>query len=121
MENTIAISVITLGEIDALIKKLGLGHSRQDKIFSLLDNFLKLGIHTKQIIERYGDIDAYSQGKLSSSSKFSAKNMGKNDLWIAATASAYDLTLVTTDKDFNHLNDSYIQLVEINPALFKQP
>jgi predicted nucleic acid-binding protein len=39
--------------------------------------------------------------------------MGKNDLWIAATASAFDLQLVTMDKDFNHLAPSYIDLLYV--------
>jgi hypothetical protein len=29
--------------------------------------------------------------------------MGKNDLWIAALAKFHDLTLLTTDHDFDHL------------------
>ena len=36
--------------------------------------------------------------------------MGKNDIWIAATASVFKLTLVTTDKDFDHLKDKYLDL-----------
>jgi tRNA(fMet)-specific endonuclease VapC len=45
--------------------------------------------------------------------KFSSRNMGKNDLCIAATASAVDLQLVTMDKDFNHLTPSYINLLYV--------
>ena len=33
----------------------------------------------------------------------SARNMGKNDIWIAATALCYDIELYTTDNDFDHL------------------
>jgi predicted nucleic acid-binding protein len=40
--------------------------------------------------------------------------MGKNDLWIAATSSFYDLTLLTTDNDFRHLDKSYLKLEEID-------
>jgi len=36
--------------------------------------------------------------------------MGKNDVWIAATASILDITLITTDKDFNHLDKEYLDL-----------
>jgi tRNA(fMet)-specific endonuclease VapC len=39
--------------------------------------------------------------------------MGKNDLWIAATASFFELTLVTTDKDFHHLRDGYLKVLYI--------
>jgi tRNA(fMet)-specific endonuclease VapC len=41
--------------------------------------------------------------------------MGKNDLWIAATASLLNLTFVTTDKDFNHLHNHFLNLRNINP------
>lgn len=30
--------------------------------------------------------------------------MGKNDLWISATAAALEATLITIDYDFDHLN-----------------
>ncbi|MET3125260.1 putative nucleic acid-binding protein [Arcicella rosea] len=41
--------------------------------------------------------------------------MGKNDLWIAATASLLNLTLVTTDSDFDHLNNYFLQLYKLEP------
>lgn len=34
--------------------------------------------------------------------------MGKNDLWIAATAYALEADLLTTDDDFDHLNHNWI-------------
>lgn len=45
---------------------------------------------------------------------FVARNMGKNDLWIAATSSHYELTLLTTDNDFRHLDKTYLKLEEID-------
>ncbi|MCB0855324.1 MAG: PIN domain-containing protein, partial [Bacteroidetes bacterium] len=39
--------------------------------------------------------------------------MGKNDLWIAASAHALKLRLVTTDKDFSHLKEDFIELLEV--------
>jgi len=36
--------------------------------------------------------------------------MGKNDLWIAATAAFHKFRLITTDKDFNHLDKVFIKL-----------
>lgn len=35
--------------------------------------------------------------------------MGKNDLWIAATAVAADAFLLTTEKDFDYLIPSHLQ------------
>ena len=45
--------------------------------------------------------------------------MGKNDLWIAATSSIYDLILLTTDKDFNHLDSEYLNLEYIDIEALK--
>jgi predicted nucleic acid-binding protein len=41
--------------------------------------------------------------------------MGKNDLWIAATATVFQATLLTTDKDFNHLHNVFFKVEYIHP------
>jgi tRNA(fMet)-specific endonuclease VapC len=41
--------------------------------------------------------------------------MGKNDLWIASTAALLGLTLVTTDKDFDHLHLVFMEVKRITP------
>ena len=43
---------------------------------------------------------------------FSARNMGKNDLWIASTAFLFGLPLVTTDHDFDHLHPHLIEVIK---------
>ena len=111
--NNLAISVVTLGEIKAIAKKQSYGSSKMKVLERLLSNLPVIDINIKEIIERYAEIDAYSQGKLQKT-KFSARNMGKNDLWIAATSSFYELTLLTTDNDFRHLDKSYLKLEEID-------
>jgi predicted nucleic acid-binding protein len=47
----------------------------------------------------------------------SSRNMGKNDIWIAATASVLNATLVTTDADFDHLNGVFLTVAYIDPRL----
>jgi len=39
--------------------------------------------------------------------------MGKNDLWITATAHVTNATLLTMDKDFQHLKDVYLELENV--------
>jgi predicted nucleic acid-binding protein len=39
--------------------------------------------------------------------------MGKNDLWIAATAYILDATLLTADGDFDHLNGSFLDVKKV--------
>ena len=44
-----------------------------------------------------------------------ARNMGKNDLWIAATAAATNTTLLTTDSDFDHCDKIFFNVLKIDP------
>lgn len=119
--NNIAVSVVTLGEIDSLTKQFNYGDKRKNILKKILEDVFVIDINIQQIIERYGEIDAYSQGKLSTKkSMFSSRNMGKNDLWIAATASVYDMELITADKDFNHLQGEYLNLQLINLQDYKK-
>lgn len=91
-----------------------------EKLEKLLNRLAIIDINIQEILERYAEIDAYSQGKLiGKQSAFSARNMGKNDIWIAATSSIYDLKLITTDNDFDHLDGNYLQLEKIDVKSYK--
>jgi predicted nucleic acid-binding protein len=48
----------------------------------------------------------------------SAIIMGKNDIWIAATAKVADATLLSIDNDFNHLNKTFIKVRKYNSQSF---
>ncbi len=59
-------------------------------------------------IKTYAEIDAFSQGKHPTLKlRNSARNMGKNNLWIATTAAVYEATLLSTDADFTHLDSIF--------------
>ena len=89
--------------------------TKRERIRELMSRLTEFGIHFEEVISRYAEIDAYSQGKIRKQSvNFSSRNMGKNDIGIAATASVFDLKLVTTDQDFDHLQDDYIELLYIS-------
>ena len=47
--------------------------------------------------------------------------MGENDVWIAATARRLGATLLTTDRDFDHLHGTWIDRVWIDPNTGKTP
>ena len=119
--NDLAISVVTIGEINSLIAQYDYGKRRKESIQNMLDKILEIDINIRKILDLYGQIDAYSQGKLKAKKgNFTARNMGKNDLWIAATASAFDMVLVTTDQDFDHLDGEYIKLKYIDIEKYKK-
>jgi len=103
------ISVVSLGEIKSIAYRNKWGKTKLEKLAKLLDNFLVADINVTEIVEIFAKLEAYSQGILrqweGKKSSFSARNMGKHDLWIAATAKVLNLTLITTDKDFEHLSE----------------
>jgi tRNA(fMet)-specific endonuclease VapC len=113
--NNVAISVVTIGELRSIAKQRGYGENKTKKLEKLLRSLAIIDINIEEVIERYAEIDTYSQGRLPEKPlAFTARNMGKNDLWIAATASAYDLTLISTDQDFNHLDDEFLRLKQVD-------
>jgi tRNA(fMet)-specific endonuclease VapC len=112
VQNTLnCLSVVSLGELHALALRNNWGERRLAQIAQLRRDFTIIDINIEDIIQRYAQIDAYSQGKLVNRPlSISARNMGKNDLWIAATASVYNMTLLSADADFDHLHISFLQL-----------
>ncbi len=113
--NEAVISVVTVGEIKALAIKNNWGKYRVDKLKQTLSQIITADINSEDITNRYAEIDAFSQGRLDSrKSNFTARNMGKNDVWIAATASVLEATLLTTDNDFNYLHDEFLAVAKID-------
>ncbi|MEO0041276.1 MAG: hypothetical protein RL329_724 [Bacteroidota bacterium] len=97
-------SVVVEGELESLALQNEWGAAKHLLLSHYLSNLIIVDIRVNDIIKRYAEIDAYSQGKLKSLRLTgSARNMGKNDLWIAATASILNVPLMTTDHDFTHL------------------
>lgn len=110
-KNRIMASVVSIGELKAIAMRNKWGRNRVRAIEEVMRDFLILDINTTEILDKYAEIDAFSQGKHPNLPlALSARNMGKNDLWIAATASVYDLTLLTTDNDFSHLSETFLTL-----------
>ncbi len=108
---TLTISIVTEGEIKSFAIQQNWGMGKLKTLDELLSQFLVLPIQAKSIIDVYAEIDAYSQGKLPNKPlNNSARNMGKNDLWIAATTKVINGTLITTDLDFSHLQDIFFPI-----------
>ncbi|CAN5389289.1 hypothetical protein BH09BAC3_BH09BAC3_26790 [soil metagenome] len=108
------ISIVTKAEIETLAVLFDWGEKKREQLTNLLEQFLIIPIDSEQIVAAYVEIDTFSQGKHpNKSSGLSARNMGKNDLWIAATALVTDSTLLTSDGDFNHLNGVFIPVKKL--------
>lgn len=110
-----SISVVTLGELKSLALKNSWGNRRIENLKELLEEIIIVDINAEDILQKYAEIDAFSQGRLEGRvSNFTARNMGKNDIWIAATASVLDATLLTTDSDFDHLHEEFLQVAKVD-------
>ena len=98
--------------VKAEILSIALQNNWGDKKYRVIKKMVDQSfiIHTNdEIADVYAEIDAFSQGRLPGNSLgMSARNMGKNDLWIAATARVANASLITTDADFDHLNGTFI-------------
>lgn len=58
----------------------------------------------------YPDLEvAKSYGKIKSSLKEKGKPIPENDIWIAATCHAADLTLITSDSDFDFVDEISVE------------
>ena len=103
------ISVVTAGELFAFARKRSWGQVKLDRLRGVLADLTIVDIRAQPVIDRYAEIDAYSEQV--------GRVMGNNDAWIAATAAAAPAWLLTTDKDFDHLHPEFIQREWIDPAL----
>ena len=101
-------SVICQGELLALSEKFGWGAKRREGLEEALDNFPALGI-TPLVLQSYALIDAWTHGRPVMTTGIPAPptpavSMKQNDIWIAAAAHASQATLLSTDRDFEHLH-----------------
>ena len=103
------ISVVTEGELQSLAYQWFWGQQRVEQMSFLLDYFQHILLGDSNIYEAHALIDSYSEQQ--------GRTMGKNDLWIAAAAYVMGATLVTTDKDFAHLQPLFLSLDLIELAV----
>ncbi len=103
--------VVAVGEIRSIALQAKWGDRKLLELENLISKFLIADIRAKTVLAKYAEIDAYSQNNHPTlPSPFSPRNMGKNDLWIASAATVLKATLLTTDKDFDHLDKAFLDL-----------
>lgn len=113
-DNNPIISIVSVGEIKPIAKRNYWGSKKMNLLDEILNSLIIIDINSEDLIEKYAEIDTYSQGKLIEDPlPTTSRNMGKNDIWIAVTATVTNSVLMTTDKDYVHLNKKYFQVIEI--------
>ena len=104
--NRSVISVVTVGEMYSLARKFSWGTGKVAQLQKLLGQLVWIDINHPSVLDAYGELDECSER--------AGRAMGKNDVWIAATAKATGMTLLTTDGDFDHLNPLHLNRIRID-------
>jgi tRNA(fMet)-specific endonuclease VapC len=117
---TIILSIVTKAELDSFSRQNKWGEKKVEKLNLFLSSATIISINENDVLllDAYSQIDGYSKRKLLDKNGTlrpgSAITMGKNDLWIAATASALNIPLLTNDGDYDHLNGIMIEVIKVS-------
>lgn len=102
------ISVVSEAELRVLALESNWGDFKMRMLEKLVNYLTPVPIPYKGSIDAYIAIDRYSRQH--------GYTMGKNDLWIAATAMVEGATILTTGADFDHLPQSMVKHIYIDPS-----
>lgn len=103
---------VTVGELYSLALQKNWDEKKLKELQRLIKMCVVVPLNLEGIHQTYAQIDYYSQKP---GPGLSARNMGKNDLWIAATAHVTQATLLACDRDFEHLHPQWIHWEYIDP------
>ncbi len=102
------ISIVSEAEIRVLAAQNKWGLFKIKMLEEKMLDFLTIvPIPYEGLLGAYVEIDDYSRRH--------GPIMGKNDVWIAATARVTGATILTTDKDFDHLHPQIITREYLSP------
>lgn len=107
------ISVVTAGELRSLAMQWKWQARKLDRMEFALGYFKVQDILDVDTLQMYATLDSFCEGI--------GQPMGKNDLWIAATAAVTGATLLTTDRDFDRLAPRFLTRDWIDPDTTSNP
>ena len=111
--NQALVSIVTVAEIYSLARKRQWGIEKMGRLEELISSLVIIEIRNQDIVNVYVDIETYSnKSNPDRQVSGSAIKMGKNDLWIAATAALTGSRLITSDNDFDHLDGEYFEVLK---------
>lgn len=114
-DNTGIISIVTIAEIGVLARRNDWGNRRIKIVEKLFENLVVVDVNSRDLIDAYIDVESFSENK-HPTKKYSnsSRNMGKNDIWIAATTIVTNSELITSDQDFEHLDGEFFKVNLVN-------
>lgn len=109
IEPTPMISVIADGELRSLSHQFNWAADKLSQMRFALKFFRRLTLDNPDLLDAYAIIDSYTQRI--------GCPMGKNDVWIAATAQSTRARLLTTDRDFDAISPKFVDRIWIDPTI----
>ena len=115
--NLASVSVVTVAEIQSFALRRNWGANKQNALAELLRTIPATAIRHSSIIQKFAEIDAFNHRQHPTLQPPAAGHtMGDNDIWVAATASVLKATLLTTDRDFDHLDGAFLRVAYIDQS-----
>ncbi len=102
------VCVVSAGELRSLSLLREWGERKREQMEFVLGYFQVTSIDHPDIITSYAAIDSHFQRR--------GRFLGKNDVWIAATAAALGGHLLTCDRDFDDLDPAFLTRTWIDPS-----
>ena len=113
-ENESLISIVSIGEIMVLASANNWGDRKLKLVQKLIDKLVIVELSYEDVLDNYIEIEEYNRNiHRTRKREGSHIKMGKNDVWIAATAMAASTSLLTSDKDFEHLDGEFFDVIII--------
>ena len=103
------INPVIEGEMRSLALQSGWGSRRVERLDQLLARARSIPLDFPGVIDAYARIDSHCRR--------TGRPIGENDTWIAATAYATGARLLTTDRDFDHLDGVFVTRDWIDPKI----
>jgi predicted nucleic acid-binding protein len=112
--NESVISIVSVGEIMVLASANQWGDKKLKLVQHLIDKLVIVELNYQEVIDNYIEVEQYNKNiHPTKKRKGSHIKMGKNDVWIAATTMATDSKLITSDRDFEHLDGEFFDVLFI--------
>ena len=102
------ISVVTVGEVLGFGRQRDWADKKMAALRRLLTELVVVDINHAAVLECYADL----RGR----DRKGGWNLSQNDTWIAATAVATGSLLLTTDRDFERVDQTILRSVYIDPV-----
>lgn len=100
------ISVVSVGELLAFALNPNWDAEKRTRLNSFIEQCIVIDLSQRDVLGNYAEPPDMN--------KRSATNIGQNDLWIAASARAAGLAVLTSDSDFLRFPEDAVRVIKVH-------